>query len=463
MKKTTLIAIAAFGALLAVVLLTREDETNVNVGVPKLTLSPLGGEITGIELSGANTGKLAFEGGGWKIDGHAADDAQVKSLTDALKDFRAQDFVTEKTEKHAELEVDDAKGVKVAVTTAAGPAWTLVFGKPGKSGGTYVRDAKSNAVFTTNSPAAYQVKKKANEWRKKSIATAAAADVVKLTVTQPSGVLTLVNSPEGWKMEPPPPADFKYDPEAAQRLVTTATSLQAQDFGDTLGEQAATLELELKDGKKVSMKLGAKKPEGTVPLQVEGDPQVYVLAQFTAEQLLKSVEDMRDCTLLAFDPSEAQKLSITAGGKTTVVTKQGETWAVTEPKKLPDGYELDPAIVGSVLNRLKVMRATRAAPGVADAAAGLTKPTAVVEVSLKDGKKQTMRFGGETPAKDALYVKGAGALTYTIGTAQRASFEGGLDMFKKRPPPDMSQIRGLEQLPPEVRRQLEQQLKMQRN
>ena len=75
---------------------------------------------------------------------------------------------------------------------------------------------------------------------------------------------------------------------------------------------------------------------------------------------------------------------------------------------------------------------------VADAAAGLTKPTAVVEVTLKDGKKQAIRFGGDTPAKDALYIKGEGALTYTIGTAQRGSFEGGVEMFKKRPPPDMS-------------------------
>ncbi len=464
MKKTTLIAIGAFAVLLAVVLATREDDTNVNVGVPKLQLAPLGGEITGVELSGANSLKLTFESGGWKVNGFAADDAQVKVLTDGLKDLRAQDFVTEKTEKHAELEVDDAKGVKVAVTTATGPGWTVVFGKGAKSGGTYVREAKSNAVFTTTSQAAYQVKKKVSDWRKKMVATAPTADVVKVTVTQPAGVLTLVKNGDAWALDPAPPADFKYDAEAAQRLVQAATNVQAQDFGDALGEQAAALELELKDGKKVTLKLGAKKPEGgTVPMTVEGDPQVYVLSQFTAEQLLKGVEDMRNCTLLAFDPAKANKLSVVAGGKTTVLQKTGAEWKVLEPKKLPDGFQLDPGTVTNMLNRLHAMRATRAVLGVTDAAAGLTKPTATVEVQLEDGSKQAIRFGGDTPAKDAHYVKGVDALTYTMGPAQRASFEGGLDMFRQRPPPDMSQIRGLEQLPPEVRRQLEAQLKMQRN
>ncbi|MBL8949479.1 MAG: DUF4340 domain-containing protein [Myxococcaceae bacterium] len=463
MKKTTLLALALFGALLAVVMLTREDETNLNVGVPKLTVPALNGDPTVVEVSGANAAKLTSENGLWKVNGFAADEAQVKSFTDALKDFKAQDFVTEKAERHAELEVDDVKGTKVTVSTAAGPRWTLVFGKAGKSGGTYVRDAKSNAVFTTNSPVAYQLKRKANDWRKKMITTALMADVTKVTVTQPSGVLTLVRKDDGWKLEPPPPADFRFDAEAPTRLLGAATMLQAQDFGDSLGEQVATLDLELKDGKKLQLKLGAKRPEGTTPLQVEGDPQVYLLAQFTADQLLKTTEDMRDTTLLAFDPAKVKTFTITAAGKTIALQKEGEGWKVTEPKKLPDGYEVDVATVSAALNRLKLMKASQLAPdGVTDAAAGLTKPTAVVEVQLEGGAKQAMRFGGDTPAKDRHYVKGtADNRLYVIGTAQRASYEGGLDMFKKRPPPDMSQMRGLEQLPPEVRRQLEAQLKMQ--
>jgi hypothetical protein len=461
MKRTTLIAAAVFAVLLVAVLMTREEK--VNEGVPKLQLKPLGGDVTAVEMTGAFQAKLANESGAWKVNGFAADEAQVKGLTDALKDFHAQDFVTEKTEKHAELEVDDAKGTKVAVSTAQGPQWTLVFGKGAKGGGTYVREAKSSAVFTTTSPVAYQVKKNVGGWRKKAIVTAPMAEVVKATVTQPSGTFTVVNKDNAWALDPAPPPGFRYDPAAAQRLVQTATSLQAQDFADALGEQAATLALELKDGKKVGLKLGAKKPEGTVPLSVDGDPQVYLLPQWAADQLLKSQEDLRDTTLLAFEPEKVEKLSITAAGKSTVLAKSAGAWKVTEPKTPPAGFELDPAMVTSQLQRLRTLRAAKVVNGVADAAAGFGKPTAMVELQLAGGKKQLLKFGGETPGKE-LYVKGsADALTYSIGTHERQSLEQGVDLFKKRPPPDMSQIRGLEQLPPDVRRQLEAQLRQRTN
>lgn len=460
MKKGTLIAAGVFAVLLVAVLATREDK--VNQGVPKLSLPALSGEVTGLELKDA---KLTYEGGSWKVNGNAAEESQVKGLVDALKDFRATDFVTDKAEKHAELEVDDAKGQKLVVSTAAGPQWSLVFGKMAKAGGMYVREAKSNAVFTTTSPVGWQAKKKASDWRKKAISTAQYGDVKKVTLTRPASAFTLeLGEGDTWTMQPPPPAGFRYDPEAAKRLVQSATSLQAQDFGDSLGEQQASLELELKDGKKVALKLGAKRPEGTVPLSVDGDPQVYLLAEWTAQNLLKAPEDFRDTTLLAaFEPEKVSKVSITAGGKTTTLAKSGAEWKVLEPKKLPDGFELDPMMVMSTLQRFKSMRATKAETGVAEKAAGLAKPTAQVELQVDGGGKQVVKFGAETAAKDAVYVKGtADALTYSIPVGQKTSLEQGLEMFKKRPPPDMNQIRGLDQLPPEVRRQLEMQLKQQR-
>src|SRR4029079_6621541 len=125
-NKNVMIAGAVFAALLVAVLATRKAA--VNQGVPQLRLAPMG-EVTGIEVTGAHKAKLTLEGTNWKVDGFAAEDGQVKAVTEQLKDVHAQDFVTEKTEKHAEYEVDDAKGTKVQFQTAAGPGWTLVFGK----------------------------------------------------------------------------------------------------------------------------------------------------------------------------------------------------------------------------------------------------------------------------------------------------------------------------------------------
>jgi hypothetical protein len=460
MNKTTLGALAAFGALLAIVMITRE-KPQVNEGVPKLTLAPLQGQVVGIELAGPTPASLRFENSTWTAGGKPADEAQVKQLTDALKDFHATDFVTEKTEKHAELEVDDAKGVKMTLSTTQGPAWSLVFGKAAKLGGTYVREAKSNAVFVTKSPVAYQVKKGTSGWRRKNIATAAAGDIVKVHVKQESGELGLVKDGEAWKLDPAPPAGFRFDEAAARRLVQQLGALNAQDFSEEPVTPVATLDVETKDGKKLAMKLGAKTQANLVPFSLEGDPQTYLLPGWTADQLLKKLEDLRDTTLLSFDATKVTKLSISAGGKSTVLARNGADWKIVEPKTLPSGFEFDPNTVQSQLMRLHGIRAAKAVTDVPEAKAGLAKPVASVELGLEGGGKQQLKFGGETPTKE-LYVKGsADNLLYAIGAHEKTSLEQGVDMFKKRPPPDMSQIRGLDQLPPDVRKQLEAQLRQQ--
>ncbi len=239
-------------------MLTRVKD--VNEGVPKLVLTPMTGDITAIELTGPTPASLKLENGAWTVSGHVAEDSQVKTLIDSLKDFHANDFVTEKPEKQAEYEVDDAKGTKATFTTSTGPGWSLVFGKAPKSGGTYVRDAKSNAIFITKSAIAYQVKKGASSWRKKNIATAAVADITKVTVTQPDSVLTLVKNGEAWQLSPPPPADFRFDPAAAQKLVQQLSGLNAQDFSDDAVTPVASIDVETKDGKSCSCTSARRTP-----------------------------------------------------------------------------------------------------------------------------------------------------------------------------------------------------------
>lgn len=458
--KKTLIAVGAFAALLVVVLLTREKE--VNEGVPRLTLAPLTGEVTKVELTGAHAATLSREGGAWTVSGHPADEAQVKALLDALKELRAQDYVTSKPERQAELEVDEAKGVKVAVSTAAGPAWAVVFGKAAKGGGTFLREAKGTAVFTTTSPVAYQVKRDANAWRKRAIATASAAEVVKVKVTHAGATLALVSANGAWEADPEPPAGFRFDAQAAQRVVQQLSALSAQDFldGDP-GPLPSTVEAELKGGKALVLRLGAKRPEGTVPLRVDGDPQTYLLAQWTADALLKTLDDLRDTTLLAYEAEKVQRVTLTAGGKSTVLARDGAAWKLVEPKQVPAGFELDPQAVLGQLQRWKSLRAAKVVAGVSDAAAGLGAPSAKLELALDGGGRQAVTFGAETPAKER-YVKGsADGLLYAIGAGELQQLEQGLELFRRRPPPDLGQVRGLEQLPPELRRQLEAQLRAQ--
>lgn len=454
--KKTLIALGAFAVLLIAVLATREKD--VSVGVPKLTLAPMG-DVTGIEVSGPVQAKLVKENGKWLVGQYPADEAQVKSALDLLKDFKADDFVTEKAERHAELQVDDQKGTKVQFTTATGAGWSLLFGTNAKPRGFYVRDPKSNAVFVTQSYLGMQLKKSVSQWRDKVIATAPAADITKLVIARGGESMTLSNVNGQWELEPKPAAPYRFDAVAAGQLVQQLGMLRAQDFTDDASIEAdATLTATLKDGKRQVLTVSKKRPDGNALARLDGNPQTYVLAGWSVDQLIKSQDDLRDRTLLSFDTDKVARVSIINGAKSTVLVKDKDSWRVLEPKKLPDGFELDPAQVSQTLVRLRGLRGTKVVTGLADAAAGLGKPSLALEVQLTGGAKQTVRLGN-TVGND-VYAKGANdALTYALPLGEKQWLETGVELFKKRPPPDMNQIRGLDQLPPEIRKQLEAQLR----
>jgi hypothetical protein len=234
-----------------------------------------------------------------------------------------------------------------------------------------------------------------------------------------------------------------------------------------------SVEAQLKDGKKVVLHLGPK-PEAQensapVALRVEGDAQVYQLPQFTASQLRKSLADFRDLSLFHFDPQKVTKLKIQAGGQTVAVAKEGEGWKVVEPKKLPAGFEFEPSQVGLQLSWLRSLSGVRLLEGPFPGGnTGLASPAALVELTVEGGPAQTLRLGKEVPveapAPKELYARSSiDSLTYAVPERMRTRLEQGLDLFKRPPPPPSfagaGQPQGLGSLPPEVRKQLEAQLR----
>jgi hypothetical protein len=196
---------------------------------------------------------------------------------------------------------------------------------------------------------------------------------------------------------------------------------------------------------------------------------VYGLPQYAASQLRKRLVDFRDLSLFNFEPQKVTKLKVQAGGKAVVVEKEGEGWKLTEPRKLPDGFEFEPSQVTMQLLWLRNIRGTRLVEGqVSDAQAGLTSPAALVEVTVEGGPVQTLRLGKEAPgtanSPKELYARSTiDALTYAVSDGLRVRLEQGPELFKRRPPPPSlagaGQMKGLESLPPDLRRQLEAQMR----
>lgn len=478
-----MLALAAFAALLVAVLATREE--HVNVGVPKLTLPTFEpGSVTEIDvLAQDNSAALTLSNGAWQVSALAAgspkfvaDENQVKTALSQLADVRPGEFVTENPAKHAELEVDAAKGLAVKVSTGSGPVVDVVIGKAAKTGGAYFRVASSNAVFTTKANPGFALRKNVAAWRKKSIATAVLAEVTKVSMQNPvasqSYELTLGEG-GAWSLASPPPARFRFDALAASRLVQALTSLNAQGFVDQ--DAAADFEaphptatLTTKDGKSTVVHFAStKRADNTFAVRVDQDPQVYTVPSYSVERLATGIEGLRDLSLLSFASEKVTRVTVNAASGKTVVAKDGASWKLVEPKAAPAGVEFEPNQVNALLSRLKGLRAQKLA-GADTAKAGLGKP--VIELAVEgEAKPLTLTYGGDADegGTKGVYVRGsADALIYIAAASDKTSFDSGVKLFNKPAPmPNMGgpggHISGLEQLPPDVRAKLEAQLRQQ--
>src|SRR5713226_529193 len=167
MKRATIIVVGVFVLLLVVFLATRERE--VSVGVRKLELPQIEKDkVIALEISGAKSASLKKEGAGWTVadpakpeQKHPADEAQVNSVLDALKELKAQDLISEKAERQAEYETDETKGLKVKIISQGAPPLDLVIGKSAKAGGVYLRKASENATYVAQGRFQWLVRKDA--------------------------------------------------------------------------------------------------------------------------------------------------------------------------------------------------------------------------------------------------------------------------------------------------------------
>lgn len=452
MKKSTLIAVAVFSVLAATFLATRERQ--VNVGVHKLELAPVSAEALTELTFGTLTVRL--ENGAWTVGAgdkrYPADEGQVKAAQQALAELKADDFVSERPEKHAELEVDASKGLVVKASTATGVVRELVLGKASRSGGAYLREAKSNAIFATSGGLPYLARRDLTAWRRKSIATAKVEELKRVTLTPPTGsAWSLVSDAGDWKLEADVVKDYRFDPTAAQRVVGQLANLSAQDFSEAPVEAPLTVvKAELEGGKSLTLRLGAKRPDGTFALSVEGDAQTYLLPGWQAEQLLKDPEGLRDLRLMHFDVAQVERISLVSPGKKTVVAKEGESWKVVEPKVAP---QFDPQQVTVQLGRLAALRGVKPVRDVAE-----PKAIVLVELTSKGGAVAHLRLSDG-------YAKGDDGLLFAINGPDRSWLEDGVDLFKRPAPLPQFKggagMQGLDQLPPEIRAQLEAQLRQQ--
>ncbi len=432
---------------------------------------------------------------------HPVDDAQLKPLLDAIGELNAGDVVANKAEKLKDFEIDDAQGTHVVITTTAGKAVDLLFGRAAKGGGTTVREQGSNDVFVAKGRLGTLAKKDAGQWRKKSVLEKKAEDFTSIAITRGDGARIALHGESKEEPAPPPvpgdtkepmaprmtttwtlaepsslPASYRLDDAALSRVAGSLATLRATDFADGVDDATAgfvaphtVVTATGKDGKDTVVHFGAKDDKKRVHVRVDGDPQVYLVAEYAAKNVDKALDDLRDLSLFAARAEDVTQLSVTAGKSRVLVKKDGAEWKLVEPKTAPPDF--DAAQIGSVVAGALRLKGVRVATGVTDAGGG----DPVIELELANGKRESVRFGKsadvvtEGEKTKELYVKGADGLVYVVSSFTKSRYEKPTELFKKPAAPPagmggmggMGGMQGLDSLPPDIRKKLEASLKSQ--
>jgi hypothetical protein len=479
MKKSTIIAIVVFAALLAgAVAMLREKPERGITRVSFAGVKP--DEISRLETSGKAATKLAKEGEVWKLEGgKRADAVAIGRLLEAIPKIQSSTVVTRNPERFADLEVDDAKGTTVIASAADREVARFTIGKPAR-GGSHVRVGETVYAVQGVFPSVFA--RDSGQWIEKKLFDVDRANVEKVAVALADGTrYALVSKENKWTLEDPSvlPGGFRFDTSQAESVANQVINARANevleaDPGDEktgLGGAVDSFTLIAKDGSKKTLRLGGESEQKNVYARADGWDEVLTLFPHSSRALRKKPTDMRDLGLMSFSPLDVVALEI-AKGSDRLRLERGEdkSWKVAKATEAtPEGFELDPKAIEQRIVALRSSRATGvAAPG---AKTGLDKPSATLTAIDDKGQSAVLAFGAEIKEndRDAVFARGnVDGETYLVAKLTQDNLTGGVATFaRQEAPPGMAGGPGglggidpaaLQNLPPEVRQQLLQQL-----
>lgn len=495
MNRTTLIAIAVFAVLAVGVILTRGQAPER--GIERVNFSTLDPDsVDAIAVSGPNPVKLEKKGGEWKVAsiGKDADASMVKRALEQLAKVDTSDLVTRSEARFEELGVSGEKAVEVVVRAGPKSVAKVTIGE-GASGGSYI--LAEDRVFSAKGIYRSVFDREADQWLDRRLFRGRSIDDLKRVEVSLGGESQFAIEKNGgtWKLPDgfETPAGFRFDKNAARSLASTLVNLRARDvvldavekpgvaesgdlftltFGD--GDSGAAGSVILKLGAPVPAKSEEEKSTAVYASVDARDDETVTLLKSQADGLRKGVDRLRDMKVMSFDTAKAVGLEIQDPDRRLKFEKSDEGWTlVSHTEKKPDGFEFDP---NAVERRVRAISNARASSFVTDASpgeAGLNAAKSSATVVLEDGTKARIAFGQTVSGENEsakVYVRGnADEETYLATEWLKNSLTGGIEGFKKQAAPPGGGMGGLggldpkalENLPPEVRESLKQQMAQQ--
>jgi hypothetical protein len=299
--KRSVVAIVLLAALIGVYLLVQSRKQNVvSANRPFVMVDSVA--VTKLYIESAlDTVQIEKQGDKWAVTKPINYPAADKTVAMALGRFREMEklsLISSKQERQAEFQVDAANGAKVVVTQG-GKSMAFWVGKSSSTGGTsFARVDGSNDIWEVSGVFAPTFKRKAKDWRDKTITELDAANFSKFTLQYPDEMLTVTLVDTTWNVDAGK-VKFMAEKDLVGRLTNLLSRLSTIDFADTLGPNffdrpACHLVADMADGSAIDLKLVPKDAEGNQYfLRKAGAAADFVIYKSTASVLMKRAADFR--------------------------------------------------------------------------------------------------------------------------------------------------------------------------
>jgi Domain of unknown function (DUF4340) len=372
----------------------------------KIALNIKGDDIAKIDLKYPDR-ELVLErkaGEPWMITkplGTQADQTAASNLARAIAQCEITKTVEEKAENLAPFGLDKPQ-VTVTVTDTRGKTLPgLQVGKLTPVGfSAYLKYTDKPVIMLTSSAFPSGMNKTVDQMRDRELMSFKVDDVQTLVITHDDGTeIAIDRDGDKWKIVKP--ASYDADPTQVRQILTTLGDSKVADFITDAPRNAAQYGLEkphltatvylAKGGEQESLLFGFKQKEsgkdGIYVRRGERAP-IYTVAPWVMSGVDKSVLNLRDRTVLTFDASKVETITLNPIDKPQFVIKRAEggKWNVVGDSKTSPA---DVSVVERFMDQIRDLKGNSIImdPLKSPEMFGMDKPALVVTLQDKDGRE----------------------------------------------------------------------------
>ncbi|MGE0326926.1 MAG: DUF4340 domain-containing protein [Polyangiaceae bacterium] len=243
--------------------------------------------------------ELTKTGDEWKLTkpvAYKANQANVKSLLDALKRLKTSEQISTNKDQYDKFGVADGKGMHVVLYEGGKVKADLRFGEGGTRG-QMARIGDKEGVYSVKGYSSFTFDRDAKGWRDLGILKFDEKDVESVELTNEHGEYTFAKDGDKWTAKYKKPKALgagkidDFDSAKVGDLLRAFKNLNAADFGDGkkltdigLEPPKGQLTVKLKEGKATYVISVGDKADGTnIWTKVNGDDQIYQISSWAAD------------------------------------------------------------------------------------------------------------------------------------------------------------------------------------